>query len=962
MTRLPPQCKPFAKKIETFFDAQSYLSPARAVDESDIVSALTPQAYARRADELAKKAAINHAIENKHLALLGQKRAPRAPFSTLPIKRAANQNSPIPTEAIAQVDEPSNLNRHARRAIMVKGGVGKGNFTTYKLGPITAGVITTQKRIGAAEASETLLETVKQGVEDAIAWIAGGRNGEIKPLAIKGSAGLGKTRAVITHASPAIKAGKIKRVCYLNPTHVLSAEIEALAKDHGLETMVMRGRKQRDPESGLPMCQNHKNATACAGLGVNVYESLCENKEGARCPHFESCAYLKQSAEIKTFEGLVIGSHEYLTLPIAGLNNENLDMLIVDENHDKSLIHSDSMTIAEFTQPRTQGGSYSGRGRAGDDPKKFAERETEANIDFNRTLGMASGVLRTGNVDKTTGRETTPLTVADLKAAGLTEELCEFAATFEYSRMATADLTPDMAKEVQAEILESVAEDKKAFALARVWKVLATCLRTGQMTGFQRRLGYVDFKNKNAVPTDLFFYHFAKNPKINAIPTILLDGNLNIHALRRFWPACAENLHIIEPRLQNCQIIQVYDRAVSDQFLAKESTASAIWEMALTAAAEARLPADMTLNPKLRPYRGAVIVMKKTEDLWIKQGLIEAAGAEFTPLRNALPFEVYHQGAIRGIDSMKSCRFEIVVGRMQPSVEAIENQARAMFAETADNEDPLVFIEPDESGRRQWPMATRTYKLTDGSERTMNVPYHPDARIDSLLVATRESEIEQALSRARLIHRGADNPCKVYILTNIPLQSVEVDGLTTWNDLMPSRTQIALNRRVLPLIAADCLAAYPDLWPSYAAIRQDRSRFIRAQGIDGDDGDLTFNEIMSWELSARRDLVMIEYERAKAGGKKSNGRALCQIDPGEDHRAIIRRLKNALPDAQKIRIVGELPDPEIDQTALQAMIQETAEFIAWDCDLDDLGKLCAPQSALYLAPESDFRERPPLII
>jgi hypothetical protein len=76
---------------------------------------------------------------------------------------------------------------------------------------------------------------------------------------------------------------------------------------------------------------------------------------------------------------------------------------------------------------------------------------------------------------------------------------------------------------------------------------------------------------------------------------------------------------------------------------------------------------------------------------------------------------------------------------------------------------------------------------------------------------TREAESAQAIDRLRLVHR--QTPATVFVLSNLPLD-LTVDQVTTWDALMPSRSERAFVRNdgVLPLSANEKSRCFPDLW------------------------------------------------------------------------------------------------------------------------------------------------------
>ena len=176
-----------------------------------------------------------------------------------------------------------------------------------------------------------------------------------------------------------------------------------------------------------------------------------------------------------------------------------------------------------------------------------------------------------------------------------------------------------------------------------------------------------------------------------------------------------------------------------------------------------------------------------------------------------------HFNAIRGKDRWKGVDAVVVAGRLQPNVEDLEATAEALFWQ---DPSPIERIEADAEGRKRYPTELRGYRMHDGSRAAVAVEYHPDPRCNRLLYQIRESEIVQAIDRARLIHRDADKPCRVTVLTNVVLP-ITVDALTTWREAVPDKFQLAtLRGPAVPASYRELSRVFPDLWPSAEAARK----------------------------------------------------------------------------------------------------------------------------------------------
>jgi hypothetical protein len=172
-----------------------------------------------------------------------------------------------------------------------------------------------------------------------------------------------------------------------------------------------------------------------------------------------------------------------------------------------------------------------------------------------------------------------------------------------------------------------------------------------------------------------------------------------------------------------------------------------------------------------------------------------------------------HFNALRGIDVWKDFDVAIVVGRNQPPVDAVEDIARAVFA---CDFDPLQL-----SGK--WSDEPRGYRLK-GQMAGVEVPVHPDPRIQAVVEQIRECESTQAVDRLRLIH--STKPKTVILLSNTPLD-IDVDELRTWDEVIyGSRLEQAWDKLdgVLPLSAVWLAKRFPELWKTAEAAKMDVKR------------------------------------------------------------------------------------------------------------------------------------------
>jgi hypothetical protein len=166
-----------------------------------------------------------------------------------------------------------------------------------------------------------------------------------------------------------------------------------------------------------------------------------------------------------------------------------------------------------------------------------------------------------------------------------------------------------------------------------------------------------------------------------------------------------------------------------------------------------------------------------------------------------------HFGGLRGLNSFEQCETVVVMGREQPSAQAIEALTRP-FAAT----DPEPFLPVGE-----YVLQTRGRRMRDpDAPNLVEAQVHFDPRCQAVLEQIREAEMVQAIDRVRPIF----NHRKVFVLNNLPLD-LTVDRAMTWPELRPGKFAKAYARHgVLPLSPGDLTRCFPDLWKSEAVAKE----------------------------------------------------------------------------------------------------------------------------------------------
>ena len=135
-------------------------------------------------------------------------------------------------------------------------------------------------------------------------------------------------------------------------------------------------------------------------------------------------------------------------------------------------------------------------------------------------------------------------------------------------------------------------------------------------------------------------------------------------------------------------------------------------------------------------------------------------------LRPDLPPNVHtaHFGALRGLNAYEHCESAVVMGREQPSPEAIEALTRPFCATDA---EPFIPI-------GEYALQSRGRRMRNGGANVAEVQVHSDPRCRALLEQVREAEIAQAIDRVRPVF----NRRRIIVLTNVPLDLTVDHALT----------------------------------------------------------------------------------------------------------------------------------------------------------------------------------------
>ena len=283
-----------------------------------------------------------------------------------------------------------------------------------------------------------------------------------------------------------------------------------------------------------------------------------------------------------------------------------------------------------------------------------------------------------------------------------------------------------------------------------------------------------------------------------------------------------------------------------------------------------------------------------------------------------------HFGALRGLNSFEHCETVVVMGREQPSAQAIEVLTRPFCAD-----DPAPFLPVGE-------YVLQTRRPAHARPQGLNMieaQVHFDPRCQSVLEQIREAEMVQAIDRVRPIF----NHRKVFVLNNLPLD-LTVDRTMTWPELRPGKFAKAYARHgILPLSPRDLTHCFPDLWKS-EAVAKEALRWWQKTGGESQI-DILFGGIPLFSSEALR----ASYRR-----KGQRGPLACAL------------VRSSLPDPAAVLegMVGELVEFDVDRPSAAPTEASASQSVA--PPLPPLPRLAAALSAEgQMLASLPPHERPP---
>ena len=504
------------------------------------------------------------------------------------------------------------------------------------------------------------------------------------------------------------------------------------------------------------MCPRHLVVNRAAAMGVNVQKVICDNG----CSLRFSCGFQRQATALRDDPtGLFLMASDYLWLPCPA---PRADLVIVDE----SVIDKASETVSF-------------------DPSRIVADELWAGGDLEEAMGRRHlALLVRAAVVEHPGRELAFLREHDVTVEAVREALTHLATREE----AQPVLDGAMTDKTIADILDAV-EAREILKVLRLFRQIRL-----ELPQPRNRLNTVWFEPDARVKVD---GEIERQPRVfvSAVRTLrLAQGD----------PGARPGRHRLD-RPQPADLRRAHDRRAVRCAAQRRSLAGHQQDV-LAPVDHRHRPPRQSDQPEEDP-RGRRLRRQVLDLLKMLPGhvLLVTYKAAEEVLRPDLPPHVQtaHFGALRGLNSYEHCETAVVMGREQPSAQAIEALTRPFCAT-----DPEPFIPIGE-----YVLQSRGRRMRNGGPNVVEVQVHPDPRCQAMLEQVREAEIAQAVDRVRPVF----NRRRIIVLTNVALD-LTVDHALTWPELRPGKFAYAFARHgVLPLSAGDLCRGFPDLWPENTA-------------------------------------------------------------------------------------------------------------------------------------------------
>jgi hypothetical protein len=267
--------------------------------------------------------------------------------------------------------------------------------------------------------------------------------------------------------------------------------------------------------------------------------------------------------------------------------------------------------------------------------------------------------------------------------------------------------------------------------------------------------------------------------------------------------------------------------------------------------------------------RNRVAVRRLILQRWLDTGrqacLVIAQKAYADWLRGTLPsnIAVEHFNAIAGLDGYREVRHLITIGRTQPGPDALEPYAGALTG----IEPALAEFTPN--GSRWYRRKTRSIRMPAGRVHPVETDEHPDSLVEAVRQQVCESELVQAVGRARGVNRTDRNPVDVTVAADVCLP-LTVHQVIAWTS--PTAAVEMAAAGIMLFSPTDMVKCWPEVWANDKAanrtiadkggLEATARNFAWVKSAESEHSDKTLVDILTRDLSLSSPIFPYSLPRA----------------------------------------------------------------------------------------------------
>jgi hypothetical protein len=770
-------------------------------------------------------------------------------------------------------------------------------------------------------AGEKMQAAIVAALTKATDAVYAGRNDEVH--VIPGATGAGKTTRTIrflaedprTKSDDALPPDSPDRLgpwVFLLPTYNNVSELKANADLLDLDpTLDDEGLMAQAAERGLVLAGSKqveaaRRFAADAGLRVEVYKGklaagcameevvaplmkagvrtgqMCKSRkrnaegqtETVYCAHYKGCPAILQRERMKSAH-LVIMVQNFLTLPMPE-ELKKVRGVVLDERTFHLVLHGTTLKLRTLE-------------KVGRRPPRLNAKEIEAGVTAaeliegrNLAARIAAGALREGKDvaqvfrDDTDGRQ----------LVAFAKRVCGSSLSSDQA------VYPNMTAQAAAELLRQPAGVEIA-AERRFWRVIEDrmdLLDRGEVTGeTDRRIQYlhhVDQEEQIAIS-------WRDDMNWSDRVRILLDASVDPAITVRIFPGTKIVMESIHADL-NLRMLLAADQN---------------WAISGLVPREKTTPADMLTMAKrvdsIRSFiaRLAGIYAHGVVLVGMPKAVREAVQSDWLAPYNV---DFGHHGAMRGLDFADRHVASVVIGRLEPPVEAIDKQVGALTYRDPVPEKPIDALGTglDDHGREIGQIRVpRRVRLRDRDAIISTTEYAGELarRLQSQY---REEENRQFVGRVRPVWRQ-DTPDAIVIGQSLP-QDMIVDALTTFDAMQSDLVFWDLVRRNGGVIDVEAMAKRSPTRASVAETQElfenlaDREEVLRRYHcITSTAADGSQHQWFVPGYFSDDEMEVLAYTRAYRSNDEILAVAMCPMATIPSGRAPIDEITEACGDPQQ---------------------------------------------------------------